>query len=64
MKEGIIKFYLRDKGYGFITPSDGGKDIFFHSSGLLYDEVSQEDEVNFEVEEGRKGPQAVSIEKA
>jgi len=52
MKEGKVKFFNVTKGFGFITPSNGGEDIFVHSSGLET-EIRENDEVVFEVENGR-----------
>ncbi|MCA0363417.1 MAG: cold-shock protein [Spirosomataceae bacterium] len=60
MKEGTVKFYNETKGFGFISQADGGEDIFVHSSGLLTN-ISQNDKVSFEVEQGRKGLNAVKV---
>jgi len=60
MKTGTVKFYNEAKGFGFITDSEGGKDIFVHATGLI-DEIRENDSVNFEVTEGKKGPNAVSV---
>jgi CspA family cold shock protein len=58
---GTVKFYLDDKGYGFITPDNtSGKDIFFHLTGLL-DDVKKGDKVSFEVEDSKRGDKAVNI---
>jgi CspA family cold shock protein len=59
MKTGKVKFYNEEKGFGFIT-EDGGKDIFVHASGLV-DEIRENDEVTFEITEGKKGPNAVQV---
>lgn len=61
MKEGIVKFFNKTKGFGFISPSDGGADIFVHQSGLI-SEITENDKVKFEVERGKKGLNAVSVE--
>jgi len=61
MKEGIVKFFNDTKGFGFIKPSDDGDDIFVHQSGLI-DEIRENDKVKFEVEQGRKGLNAVRVE--
>lgn len=58
-KEGTVKFFNTEKGFGFITQSDGG-DVFVHSTGLI-DQVRENDNVTFEVEQGRKGPNAVNV---
>ncbi|GHE33080.1 cold-shock protein [Sphingobacterium griseoflavum] len=60
MQEGKIKFFNTTKGFGFITPSNGGQDIFVHVSGLV-DEVREDDAVTFEVENGKKGVNAVRV---
>jgi CspA family cold shock protein len=59
-KQGTVKFFNASKGFGFIVPSDGGQDVFVHSSGLI-DEVRENDKVEFEVENGRKGLSAVNV---
>ena len=61
MKQGTVKFFNNSKGFGFIKPSNGGEDIFVHVSGLV-DEVRENDEVTFEVEQGKKGMNAVNVE--
>ena len=62
MKTGTIKFYNSAKGFGFIVPSEGGKDVFFHSSGILYDDPREDDQVEFDLEDGKKGPVAVKVD--
>jgi len=59
-KEGTVKFFNETKGFGFIVPSDGSSDVFVHSSGLI-DEIRENDQVEFEVENGRKGVNAVNV---
>ncbi len=61
MKEGTVKFFNNTKGFGFIKPSDSDEDIFVHSSGLI-DEIRDNDKVKFDVEEGKKGLNAVNVE--
>ncbi len=61
MKEGVVKFFNNSKGFGFIKPSDSGEDIFVHQSGLI-DEIRENDKVQFEVEKGRKGLNAVRVQ--
>ncbi len=58
--EGTVKFFNESKGFGFIKPNDGGEDIFVHASGLI-DEINENDNVEFDVEEGRKGMNAVNV---
>ncbi|MFD1769891.1 cold-shock protein [Sphingobacterium suaedae] len=60
MKEGIVKFFNETKGFGFITPNDGGREVFVHVSGLKQN-IRENDHVSFEVEEGKKGPNAVNV---
>lgn len=60
MKQGTVKFFNESKGFGFITPGAGGQDVFVHSSGLI-DEIRENDNVEFEVENGRKGLNAVNV---
>jgi len=60
MNEGTVKFFNESKGYGFITPADGSKDVFVHANGLV-DQITEGDKVSYEVEEGRKGPNAVNV---
>lgn len=60
MNTGIVKFFNTLKGYGFITPDDGDKDVFVHLNGLI-DQISEGDKVSYEVEQGRKGLNAVNV---
>ena len=60
MKTGTVKFFNEEKGFGFIKPDDGGRDIFVHKNGLI-DSIKEDDNVEFEVEEGKKGPNAVNV---
>ena len=60
--QGRIKFYNEKKGYGFITDTEAGKDVFFHVTGLL-EEVVQDEEVTFEIEQGDRGDKAVDVKK-
>ena len=60
MQEGTVKFFNDTKGFGFITPSNGGQDIFVHVSGLM-DEIRENDKVSYEVQNGQKGLNAVNV---
>jgi CspA family cold shock protein len=60
MAEGTVKFFNESKGFGFIQPSSGEKDIFVHVSGLQ-DDIRENDKVSYEVENGRKGLNAVNV---
>ncbi|MGV3762577.1 cold-shock protein [Parapedobacter sp.] len=60
MQEGKVKFFNETKGFGFITPNDGGKDVFVHTSGLK-DRIREHDDVSFEVAQGQKGLNAVNV---
>ncbi|MGK6352177.1 cold-shock protein [Parapedobacter sp. DT-150] len=60
MQEGVVKFFNETKGFGFITPNDGGREIFVHTSGLK-DRIRENDEVSFEVQQGQKGLNAVNV---
>jgi cold shock protein len=59
-KEGTVKFFNTEKGFGFISQGSNGSDVFVHSSGLI-DQIRENDKVTFDVEEGRKGPNAVNV---
>jgi CspA family cold shock protein len=63
MQQGTVKFFNETKGFGFITPNDGGSEIFVHISGLI-DSVRENDIVQYDVEEGRKGLNAVNVKVA
>ncbi|KIQ25436.1 MULTISPECIES: cold-shock protein [Flavobacterium] len=60
MQEGTVKFFNEEKGFGFITPKNGGSEIFVHASGLS-ESIRENDEVRYEVTEGKKGPNAVNV---
>ncbi|OOQ61224.1 cold-shock protein [Mucilaginibacter pedocola] len=60
MQQGTVKFFNETKGFGFIIPSTGGAEVFVHSTGLI-DQIRENDSVEFEVENGRKGLNAVNV---
>lgn len=60
MQEGVVKFFNDTKGFGFITPTSGGQDIFVHVTGLTED-IRENDNVSFDVENGKKGLNAVNV---
>lgn len=60
MKKGTVKFFNDAKGFGFIIDSETKTEYFVHVSGLI-DEIREDDNVEFELKEGRKGLNAVSV---
>lgn len=63
MQEGTVKFFNESKGFGFITPSNGSEDIFVHVTGLN-SEIRENDKVVYEVQQGKKGLNAVNVRLA
>ena len=66
MSKGTVKWFSNQKGYGFITPEGGGKDVFVHHSAILGDGYKTLDEgqiVDFEITQGPKGEQAANVQK-
>ena len=63
MQEGKVKFFNESKGFGFISPNNGAEDIFVHLSGLQT-EIRENDNVVFDVAQGRKGLNAVNVRLA
>ena len=66
MPQGTVKWFNDQKGYGFITCEDGGKDCFVHHSGIEaegFKSLAEGDRVSFEIEQGTKGPSAVRVKK-
>ncbi len=61
MQEGKVKFFNNAKGFGFIKSDESSEDIFVHSSGLI-DDIREDDNVKFEVEQGKKGLNAINVE--
>lgn len=68
MSNGIVKWFNAEKGYGFITPNDGGKDLFVHHSEIKsdggYASLDDGQAVSYEVGEGKKGPCANNVTPA
>ena len=64
MTTGTVKWFNADKGFGFITPEDGSKDVFAHFSAINsggFRSLNENDRVEFETQDGPKGPQAANI---
>jgi CspA family cold shock protein len=66
MQRGTVAWFSASKGFGFIKPVEGGKDVFVHFSGIEmngYKELKENDQVEFEITTGPKGPQATSVRR-
>jgi cold shock protein len=61
MQKGTVKFFNAAKGFGFITPDDGGKDVFVHANDTGGAVLQEGTKVEFEVVQGKKGPQASGV---
>ena len=64
MATGTVKWFNESKGFGFISPSDGGKDVFVHFSAIQaegFKTLQEGQSVSFDVEDGPKGPQASNV---
>jgi cold shock protein len=63
MNKGTVKFFNESKGFGFIKDAESSKEYFVHSNGLK-DQINENDEVTFDLEEGKKGLNAVNVKLA
>ena len=64
MPTGTVKWFSDEKGYGFITPEDGGKDLFVHHSGINgngFKTLAEGSRVSYDAEQGPKGPNATNV---
>ncbi|WP_426479334.1 cold-shock protein [Chryseobacterium sp. CBSDS_008] len=64
MQKGTVKFFNEAKGFGFISPSEGGADIFVHTSGLNSRSIRENDQVVFDVQKGDRGLNAINVKLA
>jgi CspA family cold shock protein len=65
LAQGTVKWFSDEKGYGFITPDDGSKDLFVHFSNIVGDgfkSLQDGQKVSYEPAEGRKGPEATAVQ--
>ncbi|MDA0195647.1 MAG: cold shock domain-containing protein [Bacteroidetes bacterium] len=63
MNKGTVKFFNNAKGFGFITPDDGSKDVFVHKNDLV-NQITEGDKVSYDIAEGPKGLNAVDVKLA
>jgi CspA family cold shock protein len=67
MPQGTVKWFNSDKGYGFITPDEGGEDLFVHHSGIAgggFKSLDEGEKVTYEATRGQKGMQAQNVSRA
>jgi len=62
MKKGVVKFFNNEKGFGFIKDEETNEDVFVHKTGLV-DNIREDDQVEFDVEQGQRGLNAVNVTK-
>ena len=65
MAQGTVKFFSDEKGFGFITPDEGGKDLFVHHSAIVaegFRSLGENQRVEFDTEQDAKGPRAVNVQ--
>ena len=60
MEKGTVKFFNATKGFGFIKMEGSGKEVFVHVSGIK-DQIRENDQVSFEIQDGKKGPNTVNV---
>jgi cold shock protein len=66
MPQGTVKWFSEEKGFGFISPEDGGEDLFVHRTGIAgggFTTLDEGEKVTYEVTQGRKGMQAVNVSR-
>lgn len=62
--KGSVKWFNNQKGFGFITPSDGGKDVFVHHTSIKmdgYKTLAEKQDVEYDLEQAEKGPRAINV---